>query len=51
MSAMGHNIKISKQTKDKLDQIKKSGGHTSYDSVIRELMTIRIMMTRKMKEK
>ena len=32
-------IKVSRQVKEKLDEIKKRNGHSSYDSVIRELIS------------
>jgi len=34
-------IRVSRQVKEKLDEIKKRNGHSSYDSVIRELLLMK----------
>jgi len=39
MSKLEHMIRISKWTKDILDEFKKVEGHTSYDSVLKSLIT------------
>lgn len=41
MAELSESIKLSKQVKELLDELKESGGHSSYDSVLRSELSIK----------
>jgi predicted CopG family antitoxin len=41
MSELTETIKVSKQVKDALDKLKQEGGHSSYDSALRDVLPMK----------
>jgi predicted CopG family antitoxin len=41
MTELTETIKVSKQVKEALDKLKQEGGHSSYDSALREVLPIK----------